>query len=513
MSNTAAIGGDQSVQHSGDADLVVVNGRVVTPGGVINGGVAIKDGRIVSVGADAAMPRAKRRIDAKGKYVLPGIVDPEGHPGHSHPLELDARTESRAAAAAGVTTWGVMNPSPRFGAEPWKEFAEPEDVVSFFDVFERGRKIWDTESVVDSFFIFQLETDEQANEIPEYVRQLGVSNFKFYNHVRRLDRDAFWYAQKTGLACGFDDGTFFLACEKAAEVDGVVHFHPENWEISRILERRLLDAGREDMGAWDDRSPWYTESHHVRSFSYWGKITGCALYVQHTTNPYTLHEIKRAREDGIKLYSQTGAPWLYFTRDDWRINTPLRNRVAVEAVWEALADGTIDCVGSDHVVASGTREAMAAEGVWSRKKSGFPSRVEMMLPIMLHEGVNKGRISIERLVEVCASVPAKLFGIYPQKGVIAPGSDGDLVLVDIDKEVTVTDDMVHSRAGWTLLHGHTIKGWPVMTILRGKVISEWHEGDVRATVEGPPEGRYIPRVPAKLGTTPATANIGALEAS
>jgi dihydropyrimidinase/dihydroorotase len=483
----------------------IVNGIVVTPRGRQRAGIAVKDGRIVGVMDEALLPPAVTTIDAHGLHVLPGIIDPEAHPGHSQPLWDVVASETRAAAAAGVTTWGIQNPSPRFGQRPWKPEAQPEDVVSFFDVFDFGREIWDRDSSVDYFFTFQLETDEQANEIPRYVKELGVTSFKFYNHVKKVSLDSFWYAATTGLARGFDDGTFFLACERAAEANAMIHFHPENWEIARVLEKRLLEAGRDDMGAWDDRSPDYTEAQHVRAYSYLGQITGCTMYVQHTTNARTIREIRLAREEGVSLFSQTGGPWLYFTRDAWRINTPLRNRESIEAVWAAFADGTIDTVGSDHVVARGTREEMTAEGVWSRKKSGFPSRVEMLLPILLHEGVNKGRISLERLVQACCERPAQIFGLYPKKGVIAPGSDADLVFVDLDREVTVTDDMVHTQAGWTLLHGHKLKGWPVKTILRGRVIADWKEGTPRAEILGDPCGEYqfrtqgVPRRSPELG--------------
>jgi dihydropyrimidinase/dihydroorotase len=495
-----------------EVDLNIVNGQVVTPAGVQRVGIAVKDGRIIGVMDEALLPPASRTIDVQGRHVIPGVVDPEGHPGHSFPLEMDAQSETRAAAVGGVTTWGIMNPAPRFGAEPWHQEAKPEDVVSFFEVFPRGRQIFDTLSAVDSFFIFQLETDQQADEIPAYMKELGVTSFKFYNHVKKIELDSFWYAPRTGLARGFDEGTFFLACERAAECGGIVHFHPENWEIARILESRLLAAGRNDMKAWDDRSPWFTEAHHVRSYAYWGKITGATLYVQHTTNPGTHYEIQRAREEGIKLYSQTGAPWLYFTHDDWRINTPLRSRESVEANWIALRDGLIDAVGSDHVVAHGERDAMYAEGVWSRKKSGFPSRVEMLLPILLHEGVNKGRITLQRAVEVLSTKPAQIFGLYPKKGVIAPGADADFAVVDLDKEVEVNDQMIHSRPGWSLLSGHRIKGWPVMTILRGNVIAEWKDGAPRAEIVGEPIGRYIPRphgnTPFPIEPIEAEASVG-----
>jgi dihydropyrimidinase/dihydroorotase len=480
-------------------DLNIVNGKVVTPAGIQRIGIAIRNGRIAGMMAEHLLPPANEVIDASGLHVMPGVVDPEAHPGHADPLALDVRTETPAAAAAGVTTWGIHNPSPRFGSEPFKPIAEPEDVVSFLKVFDRGREVWETNSMVDFFFAFQCETDEQVEEIPRYAHEFGVTSYKFYCHTRRLETDTWWGAQRTGLARGFDDGTFFRACERAAEVGppAIVMFHPENWEVARVLEQRLMAAGRKDMGAWDDRSPWFSEAHHIRAYGYFGKITGSAMYVQHCTNPLSIEEVKRARAEGIKMYAQTGAVWLYFTRDDWRINVPLRNREAIEAQWAALRDGIIDCVGSDHVVARGSRAEMTAEGVWSRKKSGFPSRVECLLPIMLHEGVNKGRISFERLVEVCCEVPARIFGIYPKKGALLPGSDADLVFVDLDREVTVRDEMIHSRPGWSLLTGHTIKGWPVTTILRGKVIARWKEGAPRAEIVGVPQGRYIPRLPGR----------------
>jgi dihydropyrimidinase len=488
--------------RAAQVDLNIVGGTIVSARGRQRVGIAIKDGRIAGLMDDNLLPPAREVIHARGLYILPGIVDPEAHPGHHNPLTVDV-AETRAAAAGGITTWGIQNPSPRFGQEPWKPHVEPDDVVSFLKVFDRGRELWERGSMVDFFFTFQMETDEQADEIPRYARELGVTSYKYHLQVKNIElANRTWGASGIGLARGFDDGTFFIACERAAEVGGLVAFHPENWEIARVLEERLIAAGRTDIGAWDDRSPAFTEAHHVRAYSYFGKITGCRLYVQHTTNPLTLEEISRARGEGIEIYSQTGPGWLYFTRDDWRVNVPLRRREYVEDLWGALRDGIVDCVGSDHIVARGTRQQVREQGVWSRKPSGFASRVEMLLPVMLHEGVNKGRISIERLVEVCCEAPAKIFGLYPQKGLIMPGSDADLVIIDIDKEVTVQDEMVHSQAGWTLLQGHKIKGWPIKTILRGRVIAEWKPGAMRSEIVGEPRGRYLrrePGVPAKAG--------------
>ena len=135
--------------------------------------------------------------------------------------------------------------------------------------------------------------------------------------------------------------------------------------------------------------------------------------------------------------------------------------------------------------------------VWETS-SGFPSRVEAYLPVMLTEGLHKGKISLEKLVEVCCENPARIFGLYPKKGVIGIGSDADLVIVDLERTAQVKRDMIYSSAGWSIWEGKDLKGWPVMTILRGKVIMEWPEGAPRARIamEGP-QGRYLPRKPGQ----------------
>jgi dihydropyrimidinase/dihydroorotase len=191
---------------------------------------------------------------------------------------------------------------------------------------------------------------------------------------------------------------------------------------------------------------------------------------------------------------------LYFSAEaGWRINVPLRYRKDIPKIWDAVAKGIIDAVGSDHVVAwepSG-REDMYNENIW-KLRTGFTSRVECLLPVMLSEGVNKGRITLEKVAEVCAENPAKIFGLYPKKGAIVVGADADFVVVDLDREVQVGKQHILTRSGWSLLEGHVMRGWPVMTILRGNVIAEWPEGEPgpRIVAESP-VGRYVPRIPGR----------------
>jgi dihydropyrimidinase len=478
-----------------ELDLKITRARIVRPSGIVEAGIGIKDGRIAIVGLDELLPAATETIDAAGRYVIPGVVDPEAHPGHTDPMTLDSETETKAAAVSGVTTWGIQSPSSRFGQPTYSFDGDPADCVSFHEVFELGRDAFEKNSCIDFFFTFQMESDQQASEIPEYARQYGVTSFKYYGQWRRVELDHWGMAAANGIVRGWDDGTFYLALEKTAEIGppGIVSFHPENWEIARVFEERLRRAGREDIGAWDDRSPDFVEAIHLRNLTYLARIVGCPVYAQHCTNIQSIEAVRRARDEGVKLYVQTGPPWLYFNRDDWKIMPPLRRREHTEALWEALSDGTIDAVGSDHVVSRLRRSELGDQSVWSPHGTAFASRVEMLLPIMLHEGVNNGRITLERMVQVMCENPARIFGLYPRKGTIQIGADADLAIVDLEREITVRDEMIYSRPGWTLLDGHVIKGWPVMTILRGKVIARWPDGAPRPEVVGSPTGRYLPR--------------------
>jgi len=161
-------------------------------------------------------------------------------------------------------------------------------------------------------------------------------------------------------------------------------------------------------------------------------------------------------------------------------------------LWQALASGAIDCIGSDHIAHTRTRESMETGNVWTTI-SGFPSRVEGMLPMMLSEGVNKGRITIERLAQVASENPARIFGLYPKKGAIIPGADADLIVVDLKRRATITKQLLQTITPWSVYEGREVTGWPVMTLVRGSVVMEWPEGEPRANVTQACVGQYLRR--------------------
>ncbi len=484
-------------------DLKVVNGTVVLGGGRYKAGVGVKDGKVAILAPDEFLPDSKEVIDARGNYILPGIVDSEAHPGCYVPFEYDMKSESRAAACAGVTTWGIQAPTTRLGTKPFQEVVKRSDVVSFNETFPSGREVINEVSHVDAYLTYMLETDEHAREIPQYAEEHGVTSYKLYLQTRGMkgmsdDDDTNWPSRRAGLGAGIDDGTVYQVMEEVGHLGypGIVHIHPENWEIGRVFEERLRDAGRTDFGSWTDRSPDFLEAQHIRAYAYLAMQTpgNVPLYLQHCTTKLSFEEVAKARAEGLELYAQTGPPWLWAEPEyGWRINVPLRRRDNIEALWVALADGTVDVVGSDHVVGwePSSYEEMYNPVIWDCR-TGF-SRVELFLPVMLSEGVNAGRISLERLVQVSCENPAKTSGLWGQKGSLLPGFDADMVIVDAGREVKVGKEHINTRSGWSIMEGHSFTGWPIKTIMRGKVTAEWADDSPGMRPVGDPVGQYLRR--------------------
>ena len=467
------------------ADLVFKNGLIVTPSGVIDGGVAVVDGKIGAVGSDRFLPPAEREIDLTGRYLLPGVIDPECHLGSHRALADDFHSETRAAAAAGVTTWGMQLVSLAItGAAD--QVKGPSDIPSFtkaMPLFYQAAQA----AAIDFFLTPIISTDEHVSEIPYLAKQHGITSFKLH-----LQMQGPW--KPSWPAYFFDDGSIYSVFQSVAKLGApaIALLHCENWQIAQVLQKQLMDAGRTDMGAWDDRSPAFTEAGHARTYFYYAKIAGCPIYVVHCTTKETVAEIEKAKAEGLTVYSEIGAHYLVLHKDAWKINVPLRDRSTHEVLWQALASGAIDCIGSDHVAHTRTRESMETGNIWTTI-SGFPSRVEGMLPMMLSEGVNKGRISIERLAQVASENPARIFGLYPKKGVILPGADADLIVVDLKRRAKITQDLLHTVTAWSVYEGREVTGWPVMTVVRGNIVMEWPQDDARAKVTNSSPGQYLRR--------------------
>lgn len=485
---------------------VIKNARVVTPSGIVEGGVGIDHGKIVALARDDYLPEAQEVHDAGGRYVLPGLVDPHAHPGGKYPIDQDWLTESPGAAAGGVTTVGAIVRVPRMG-QPFKEFAEPTDVISWATAFPLGKELSEKNTVVDFFFTFTMNSMQHVEEIEKYAVDCGVTTFKFHGNLKQEATNPVSpkWAARIGMPNTFDDSMFYVGFESIGGLkggSGRAMVHCENTEIAPVFRNRLAAQGVTGIKAWARRSQDFAEAEHVRRYGYLAKITKSPFYVLHLSSKEGLDSCGRVKDEYADTIVESCPHYLSLTAEDdypgllGKVNPPIRWREDVEALWVGLKTGVIDAVGTDHVVSSiheklvkgdtSDHDTDPAKDIWATG-SGFPG-LHTMLPVMWTEGVSKGRIGVRRLVEVCCTNPAKVSGLYPQKGTIEIGSDADLTIVnDTDRRRVVAKELF-SSCDFSVFEGRELTGWPVMTLLRGHVI--YRDGKVTVS---PGFGKYLAR--------------------
>lgn len=483
-------------------ELVLKNGRIVTPEGIFPGGVAINEGKIVVVAGDPNLPVGDRTIDVGGKHILPGVVDPHTHPG-KRDFATDIQNESSVATIGGTTTMGAIIKSSRMGSG-WSN--DPPRQVSYKETFPAAKKAVEDGAVIDIFYNFAIATDEQALEIPFYAKEYGVTSYKFYlgymggNRITRR-RGLGLFASRLGIPDGFDDGTIYLGFESIGKLGPpcMAHIHAENTFIARVFFKRILKEGRGDMAGWSAISPGWLEAIHIRNYAYLAKITGASLYVVHINSAEGVDQVLKAKADGTEIYAEANPQhlWIDETQDPpgmyGKLTPPIRDRANNDKLVSALRDGNIFCMGTDHVPSmpdDNVGPGFITEDMEVYRGAGGIG-MQTHLPSMLSEGVNKGRLSLERTVEVCCKNSAWAAGLYPKKGALIAGADGDVVVVDMKLTKKVTQETIQSKFN-AFFRERELTGWPVMTILRGNIVFE--DGQITGK---PGTGKYLPR---KLGS-------------
>ncbi|MBY3321528.1 dihydroorotase [Rhizobium laguerreae] len=449
-------------------DLVLANGEIVFPDqGVRTGSIAIQEGKVAALLSTAESANAKEFIDCRDKWILPGLIDPHTHIGFGS-NETDFQTESRSAAIGGVTSLMTFHRSNDLSAStgPWRERGEAQ-------------------SMIDFGFHFGVTSKLHVETLPQTAREFGVTSVKVY----------LMYKGASGAAKGFteiDDGLLFAALLQARKIPGgVVGVHCENVEVIPVFRDPLKEAGRNDLPVWDEQSPGFLEAENVFRVSYFGEKAECPVNIVHMSSAESLKIVRNLRRPGrAPIHVETCSHYLSLTSHSpigflGKVNPPLRSQQDVDALWEGIADGAITTVGSDHVPRK--RETKGPD-IW-KASAGFPG-LGTMLPILIHEGVHKRGLPIERIAAVTSANVARLYSI-PDKGHIAVGMDADFVVVDPDREITVDPATQESFSDYSPYEGMTFKGSPVRTILRGKTLAT--EGVVDATARREPFGRYIHR--------------------
>jgi dihydroorotase (multifunctional complex type) len=451
-------------------DLVVRNGLVVTPHGVIRGGLVVRGEKIIQVGADELLPRAKLEVDAGGCYVLPGLIDPHIHIGGTKEEGAisEFRTESISAVVSGVTT---MMGFVGFGAP-----LEPR-----LPVYQKCKELGKQNSFVDFKFHGYLISEAHLEEVPDLVKE-GITSGKLLLGYSEEE------AQRSGRHA-ISLGYTYKAMEMLAQFGPPVllQAHCEQPDIISVISQRLKSQGRTDFLAWTEARPAICEAIHAFSLGLMSLETGCPFYIVHVSAKETVDVIRYLRQLGARIYAETCPHYLVLTRDTpmgilAKMAPPLRDKADIECLWQAVSDGTFDTIGSDHCVRQ--RREKEEAGVWG----GIPGvgGIGALLPLMMTEGVHKGRISIEQLVRLTSENAARIWGIYPKKGTISPGSDADITIVDPNKEWLLSADNLKSVSDYSIYESRAVKGKTIKTFLRGKLVAE--DGELVAEA---PLGEFV----------------------
>ncbi|MCS7283203.1 MAG: amidohydrolase family protein [Anaerolineae bacterium] len=442
-------------------DLLLKGGIVVTGQGMRRADVAVRGETIAAVELDIPAEQAREVVDVAGLYVLPGVIDV-----HVHPVYLDDVGDCSLVAAYGGTTTLLHYAYARTGESLLEQV---EKMLQ--DGLARSRLDFGLHGGL-------FEAPRQVPEIPR-VMELGVRTFKFFLAYVKQG----WFT---------DDYHLTWAMDILAERGGMALVHAENGGAIDYLEDKYLKRPGASLPEYRRTHPAALEEEAIFRAIRLAEVTGCPLYIPHVTAARCLRPIRQAQGEGLKVFAETCPQYLTLTDEilDTRgalakIGPPIRTAADRDALWEALRDGTLQVVASDHAP-----KKKDPWGDFLEQPYGAPG-LETLLPVTYDWGVNRGWISVVRLVQVLCENPARIFGLYPKKGTIAVGSDADLVVFDPRREFTIRAENQHSGAGYTLYEGRTVLGWPVMSFQRGRRIL-W-EGEV---VAEPGSGRFLPTLEA-----------------
>ncbi|GAB3271493.1 dihydroorotase [Kineosporia babensis] len=428
-------------------DLRLHGGQVFLHGnGLTKVDLLIQDGRIAAIVEPGFEAAARETVELNGKLVLPGAIDPHVHLGKDIRVPKDsddALLESASAAAGGITSMLVYLMSGE----------------SYNGVVPGAQQVMESDSHVDFGFHICVGSQDHVKEIPGYITDYGISSFKFFMNFRGEE------GAYLGLP-GNDDGYMYDVLGMAADHGAMINPHPENIELVWKLKGRPIDESRGPLAAWNASRPSFVEAEAVQRVAYMASVTGASVYAVHTSSTLALEAMRRQRESYGNLFVETCTHYLTLTTDSpagtyGKVNPPLRETGDLESLWEALASGELDTVGSDH---NARHRSFKEKDIW-KASAGFPG-TGGVLPLTLAEGLRRG-IPLERLVDATSTRSAQLFGLYPRKGTIRVGSDADLAVVDLDGSYTINAETQHSGAEYTPWEGTEVPLRIVHTIVRG----------------------------------------------
>lgn len=437
-------------------DLVITNGTIVTASDLYLGDIGVRNGCIAQIAAPGTL-RAETRLDATDKFVLPGLIDPHVHfdlpwlmaeGGESMHSADDYRSGTRAAAAGGVTTvldFAVSRP----GSSPLLAIAERQKKAEQSSVVDYG------------LHVILTDWSPEVLEVLPDLLHAGVSSVKLF----------------MPYAIGANDTQILATLSAMTRLGGLTMIHAESACAIDWLVKRTADAGELGPASHYRTRPSYTEADGTARAGRLAQTAGAAFYNVHMSSAEALAELVAHQDRGIVAIGETCPHFLSLDRslmdrpdgEKYTCTPPLRGPEDRDALWEAVRTGRITTIGSDHAPWRHDRHKSVGRSDFRLLPHGLPT-LETMLPVLLTYGFRDRGIPLTRLVAVTATNPARIFGLYPRKGVIAPGADADLVLVDMDEPRVVNHNSLQHNMDYSPWEGESLVGWPTTTVSRGQII-------------------------------------------
>ncbi len=459
-------------------DCVIRGGTVVSgQGGPIAADLGIAGGKVAAIAP--GLPAGAQEVDARGLLVLPGGVDSHAHieqPSRGISKNADTFDSGTASAAVGGTTSVVCFAGQMKGGSLAEAHA---------DYAEKARA-----SRIDySFHLIVTDPTERVlnEELPRLIEggDRSVKIFLTYDGARLSD----------------DQALEVMAAAKRNQA--LVCIHAEHHDMIQFLTRALVKQGLTAPKYHAMAKPMIVERECVFRVIAMAEVLDVVTQIFHVSGLEAAEEIRRARRRGVKIFAETCSHYLVLTADDldrpgfegakYICSPALRTKADQAALWDALRDGTLDNVSSDHApsrYADPAGKMAEGEGTPFTKVPNGLTGIAARLPILFSEGVSGGRISIEQFVALAATNAAKLFGLYPRKGVLAVGSDADVAVWDPARKVRLTNSLMAHGSDYTPFEGMEVTGFPVLTMVRGQVVAK----DL-APVGGPGTGVHLKRAP------------------
>ena len=441
-------------------DTVIIDSHVILPQGMVDKNILIDEGKIIGFTND--IPSCDNKINGNGLISVPGPIDTHVHYGVYSPINEAAKTESHAAAIGGITTMMRML---RLGDPFSISLQEQLDAAAH-------------NHYVDYAIHASIFTPQQINEM-NFCVEKGIKSFKIYmnlgGEVGHVYMDMPPNSSKLVAAqVNVTDEIVEQTVKNAASLHCPVLVHAEDYESCGCGIKTAKEKKQDGLSAWSNsRSPEF-EAKAIKTVSKFGRDYDCVIYFVHIGSERALKQIQEEKKLGTKIFVETCPHYLtlsYETQKGYlaKVMPPIRTENDRKAVWNALSQNLIDTVGTDHV-ANQLRLKLGGDDVWGAL-AGFPG-IGTVIPILLNDGVNQNKITLEQFVQFTSHNAAKIFGMYPQKGTLEKNSDADIIMINLKKEKKVTSDLFGGFSDYIVYEGRNLKGWPIKTIVRGEIVTD-----------------------------------------